>query len=137
MILSFSACSMPIFKLLDDQAEKSDIISYVKENEKLIVDCIAKKDYSQIKENDIVEDISADGDLIEFSCGGAGFGSATSYCGFYYSPDDDMTKIWCGPSDNEPLVESDKGYVWEQKDGDNTYYTEHICGHFYYYKSTY
>ena len=134
---SFSSCG--VLKLLDDRAEKSDIVSYVKENEKLLIDCIGNKDFSAIKQNNFIQDINPtpEKDFVEFSCGGAGFGSATQYCGFYYSADDDMTEIWCSPTDDGPLCKSGDGYLWKEKDGDNTYYTEKICGHFYYYEASF
>ena len=138
---SFSGCGgllLAGMAILDDnRASKDEICAYVRENEKTIIDCIKTKDYAAVKNSNIVKEISFGHKYIEFDCGGAGFGSATSYCGFYFSEEDDMTAIWCGPTDNEPLQKSGNGYMWKQKDGGNTYYTENICGHFYYYESSF
>lgn len=135
MAVSFSSCGF--LNLLDDRAEKADIFTFVNENKDTLAECISKNDYTAIEGNNIIQKIKTDEDIVEFFCGGSGFGSATSYRGFYYSADDDMTAIWCGPLYNEPLTKSGDGYSWEEKNGDNTYYTENICGHFYYYDASF
>lgn len=81
--------------------------------------------------------INADEKLVEFSCGGAGIGSATSYVGFYYSPNDDMNELWCAPPFFSSLTPSGNGFEWHEQNGDNSYYTEHICEHFYYYEASF
>ena len=48
-----------------------------------------------------------------------------------------MTAVWCAPGSAEDLVVSGDGFEWLQPDGDNRYYTEHICGHFYYYEASF
>jgi len=81
-----------------------------------------------------LQDISRDykDSSINFYCGGRGLGSETSYYGFFYSADDDMTAIWCSGS---PLTRKGKGWEYQQPDGDNSYYTEKIADHFYYYEA--
>ena len=82
-------------------------------------------------------DIDADDTVVDFSCGGAGIGSSTSYVGFYYTLDNDMTAVWCAPSFASLLMASGNGFEWHEPNGDNRYYTEHICGNFYYYEASF
>ena len=78
------------------------------------------------------------GHTSDVGCGvGAGVGSGTSYVGFYYSSNDDMTAVWCAPSSVNSLTASGNGFEWQEQNGDNRYYTEHICGHFYYYEASF
>ena len=72
--------------------------------------------------------------LVEFCCDGMGLGSATSYYGFYYAPDGRMDALWCAGT---PLVSHGQGWLYEEKGGDNRYYTEHITGDFYYYEASF
>ena len=143
--LSFTSCSLLLLSGGDDRADKEDIFAYVKENEDLLLKCIDENDFSEIKSSaGIIQYIDVDdigNGFVNFDCGGAGFGPETSYRGFYYSADDDMTEVWCAHCDNDSLRESGEGYLWKEswtdKYGDNTYYTENICGHFYYYDASY
>lgn len=136
---SFSGCGglllAGIAMLDDDRASKEDIAAYVTENEDLLLQCIDANNFQAVESAEIIMDISPKDGFVEFSCGGYGFGSATAYCGFYYSAKDDMTEIWCAPTYGT-LTESGSGYEWHG-DGDNTYYTENICGHFYYYEASF
>lgn len=136
--LSFASCSFP--NPFDDRASKEDIFAYVKENEAELLDAINKDDFLTIRTStriiQLIDDDEIGRGFVDFECGGSGFGSETSYCGFYYSADDNMTEIWCAPS-GVSLSESGSGYEWHEKNGDNTYYTENICGHFYYYEASY
>ena len=84
-----------------------------------------------------IKQIEDDDEAVDFSCGGAGVGSGTSYVGFYYTPDNDMTAVWCAPSSSLMLVPCGDGYEWWEPNGDNHYYTEHICGNFYYYEASF
>ena len=132
-ILLFFFCLI-VFLTTDDRAGKDDILSYVEENEDTLMECIQNNDFSPIENVRLIRDIDADridSGFVEFGCGGAGFGPETDYRGFYYSADDDMTEIWCAPR-GRAARESGDGYLWKDI-GDNTYYSEHICGHFYYY----
>ena len=123
---------------LDDREAKEDILNYVKENEELLLSCIESGDYSAIKLSDIIRNVKPGAEIIEFDCGGAGFGPATAYCGFYYSSDDDLRAIWCAPDfPEDELTQSGDGWFWQEPGGDNCYYTELICGHFYYYDASF
>ena len=35
------------------------------------------------------------------------------------------------------LAPSGNGFEWQEANGDNWYYTEHICGNFYYYEASF
>ncbi len=72
--------------------------------------------------------------VIEFNCGGWGFGSQTRYCGFYYSPADKPQNIMF----NEPLTQHGKDcWVWKESGGDNAFQTSKILDNFYYYTESY
>lgn len=136
--VSLASCGFP--NPFDDRAKKEDIFAYVKENKDALLDCIDKNEYLSIRlSTNIIRDIDDDGignGFVDFDCGGVGFGSETAYCGFYYSADDDMTKVWCAPT-NTPLSKSGSGFEWHEENGDNTFYTENICDHFYYYEASF
>ena len=132
-ILPSASCA-----LFDEGAGKEEILSFVKENEDTLMECILCGDFSPVEHKRIlryaeIEDSEIDDGFVEFLCGGAGFGPETNYRGFYYAADDDMTRIWCAPSDRTAR-ESGQGYLWKDI-GDNWYYSEWICGHFYYYEA--
>lgn len=142
MALSLASCGFP--NPFDDRAKKEAVFAYVKANEDALLDCIEKNEYLSIRlSTNIIHGIDDDEigkGFVDFDCGGVGFGPETAYCGFYYSRDDDLTNIWCSPGDSSLLKKSGDGYLWEQSwtdEGDNTYYTENICGHFYYYEASF
>ena len=72
--------------------------------------------------------------FVDYLCDARPFGLNTAFWGFYYSADDDMTRIWCA---GEPLVPFQNGYTYHQPDGDDCYYTEPITDHFFYYEAHY
>ena len=119
----------------DDSAEKADVFAFVCENEEALVSAIETGELTAYENTGIVKTITVREAVVEFSCGGAGLGSGTSYVGFYYTPDDDMTAVWCAPFSEDSLRPSGNGYEWQEANGDNCYYTEHICGQFYYYEA--
>ena len=119
----------------DDRADKEEIIAFVCEHEEELLYAVESSDYSAFENKGFIQDISDEDTVVDFYCGGSGFGSATSYVGFYYTPDHNMLAMWCAPTESSPLVPSGNGYAWNQPDGDNWYYTEHICGNFYYYEA--
>lgn len=142
MVLSLASCGFP--NPFDDRAKKEAIFAYVKEHENALLECIEKNEYLSIRlSTKIIQGIDDDDigkGFVDFDCGGAGFGPGTAYCGFYYSADDNLTGLWCSPRDSSLLKQSGNGYLWEQSwtnEGDNTYYTENICGHFYYYEASF
>lgn len=132
ILLNLCACDT-----LDNRLSKDDIFNLVKENENLISDDIKNNNFDATKELDGIGEINLYDDIIEFSCGGAGFGPATAYCGFYYTEDDNMTAIWCAPESEADLEPYENGFLYEQENGDNRYYTEKICDNFYYYEASY
>lgn len=121
----------------DDRADKTEIIAYVEENRADLLTYIQKEDFSALDGHPMIKKIDADDDMVDFYCGGAGFGSATAYCGFYYTAEDDIRAIWCAPKYGEKMIECGDGFLWQQEDGDNQYYTEEICDGFYYYEASY
>ena len=142
MLFSLSGCAGgALFLFLiatgDDSANKDEVIEFVCAKEEELLKAIEDGDFSAFENKGFIKSIDADKTLVVFSCGGAGIGSATSYVGFYYSPNDDMTAIWCAPSSAGLLRPSGNGFEWQEKNGDNRYYTEHICGHFYYYEASF
>lgn len=70
--------------------------------------------------------------LVEYFCRGYGIVPSSVYTGFYYTSAD-------GPVGYEgsayPLNAMDKGWKWQETDGDNWYYTEKIADHWYYYEA--
>ena len=119
----------------DDSADKDEIIEFVCEKEDELLKAIENGDFSAFENKGFIKDIDADETVVDFSCGGAGIGSGTSYVGFYYTPNNDMTAVWCAPSSSGSLTPSKNGFEWRESNGDNWYYTEHICGNFFYYEA--
>ena len=144
MVLSMSGCSdilgSTLFFFLvvtgDDSADKDEVFEFVCENEKELLEAIECNDFSQYENKGFIKDIDADETAVDFSCGGAGVGSGTSYVGFYYTAVHDMTAVWCASS-VDALVPCGNGFGWQQPDGDDRYYTEQIIGHFYYYEASF
>lgn len=121
----------------DDSADKDDVFEFVCENEEALLKAIENGDVSAFENKGFIKDIDADEAVVDFSCGGAGVGSGTSYVGFYYTAENDMTAVWCAPSSARTLTPSGNGFEWQETNGDNRYYTEHICGNFYYYEASF
>jgi len=143
LVLSMSGCT-ELFGILflnylvvkgDDRADKEEIFAFVRENEEELMRAVETEDFSVWENKGPIKDISADEDSIDFSCGGVGMGAETSYVGFYYTPENDMTAVWCAPYVHGNL--SGTSFEWCEPNGDNRYYTEHICGNFYYYTASY
>lgn len=138
MILSLWGCGNIVKGgLLDDRADKEKIIEFVCENEGKLLNAIENGDFASFEKRGFINEISDNGEIVDFSCGGAGFGPSTSYVGFYYTSDHNMRAIWCSPPDEEGLIPRGEGFEWWEENGDNYYYTEHICGNFYYYEASF
>ena len=145
MLFSLAGCSdvlgSAFFLLLsgtsDDSANKDDVFEFVCEEEKALLTAIENGDFSAFENKGFIKSIDATTHVVDFSCGGAGVGSGTSYVGFYYTADNDMTSVWCAPSSASSLTPSGNGFEWQETNGDNWYYTEHICGNFYYYEASF
>lgn len=121
----------------DDSADKDDVFEFVCEKEEELLKAIEEGDFSAFENKGFIKDIDADETVVDFSCGGAGVGSGTSYVGFYYTADNDMTAVWCSPPSADFLIPSGNGFEWHEPGGDNWYYTEYICSNFYYYKASF
>ena len=145
MLFSLTGCSEIIgsayFLFLvmtsDDSADKDEVFEFVCERESELLKAIEDGDFSAFENKGFIKDIDADEAVVDFSCGGAGVGSGTSYVGFYYTADNDMTAVWCAPSSADSLTPLENGFEWKEPNGDNRYYTEHICGNFYYYEASF
>lgn len=121
----------------DDSADKDEIFEFVCEHEDELLEAVEDGDFSSFENQGFIKDIDAGELAVDFTCGGAGIGSGTSYVGFYYTADHDMTAVWCAPPSAGSLTASGDGYEWQEPGGDNRYYTEHICGNFYYYEASF
>lgn len=120
--------------LLKDNLEKGEIFKLVKKNEDIILKDIKNDSYNQTFKINGIKEIKPkieDG-YIDFYCGGVGIGSNTGYYGFYYSTNNEVNGLWF--IDEKELVFNGIGYLYKEKDGDNTYYTEKITDNFYYYE---
>ena len=145
MLFTLTGCSdwvgglafLAMVLMSDDSADKDDVFAFVQENEAALLKAIEDKDFSDYENKGFIKKIDCDILVVDFSCGGAGVGSGTSYVGFFYTAADDMTDVWCAPYSEASLEPSGSGFAWQEENGDNRYYTEHICGHFYYYEASF
>ena len=145
MLLTLTGCSdlvggltfLEMVLMSDDSADKDEVFAFVQENEAALLKAIEDKDFSAYENKGFIKKIDCDIHVVDFSCGGAGVGSGTSYVGFFYTADDDMAAVWCAPYSEASLEPSGSGFAWQEENGDNRYYTEHICGHFYYYEASF
>ena len=144
MLFSLTGCAeilggtifLFLIKAGDDRASQNDIFEFVCEKEAELLNAIKTGDFSAFENKGFIKSIDADEAVVDFYCGGYGMGPSTSYVGFYYTPNHDMSAIWCAPSSSS-LTPSGNGFEWKEPDGDNRYYTEHICGNFYYYEASF
>lgn len=67
-----------------------------------------------------------------FDYGGRGIGSATSYWGVCYVPEDEPVGFQ-GLSMEEAVLQGD-GWLWEEQDGDNRCYVQRLAPCWYYFK---
>ena len=121
----------------DDSADKDEVFDFVRENEEALLKAMEAGDFSAYENKGFIQTINAEETVVDFSCGGAGIGSGTSYVGFYYTSKNDMAAVWCAPPSARGLTPSGNGFKWQQPNGDNQYYVEHICGNFYYYEASF
>lgn len=138
LLVSLSGCRSLYFLALvagsDDGAERDEIFAFVREHEDALLRAVEAGDFSAFENQGFIKSVQANGDCVEFSCGGAGVGSGTSYVGFYYTADHDLTAVWGASGSAQALTAKGSGFEWQEPDGDNYYYTEQICGNFYYYE---
>ena len=76
----------------------------------------------------------AESNMVEFLVKGFGLGSATTYEGFYYSPDDKPIGFQGADVDFE---KESIGWRWEDSTGDNWNYTEKIIDRWYCFKMSF
>lgn len=132
LLLGLAACNP-----LDGRADKDTIFQLVTDKRQLLLSCIEKNDFEELDWNLSIQEIDVNDDHVDFSCGGAGFGSQTAYRGFFYTENEDMYAVWCAPPNDQRLSAEGDGYKWTEENGDNTYYVEKICDNFYYYEATF
>ena len=144
MLFSLSGCSdmfggaiLLFMTVTNDRADKDVIFAFVCENEAELLQAIESGNFSAFENQGFIQTIDVTNTVVDFYCGGAGFGSSTSYVGFYYTPTNDMTAIWCAPASANSLRPSGSGFEWREENGDNRYYTEKICENFYYYEASF
>ena len=145
LVVSLAACQtifggayfLYLVATSDDSASESEIFEFVIENEAELLAAVEHEDFSAFENQGFIHGVSLRDGVAEFSCGGGGVGSGTSYVGFFYTETDDMAAVWCAPSSAALLTPSGDGFEWQERNGDNRYYVEHICGRFYYYESSY
>ena len=124
--------------MIDDSLSKKEIFKLVKDNYSIILDDIEEKDFSDTEKLKGVQEVYSDTEIVDVYCGGSGFGSATSYYGFYYSPDGLPRDAWCGSDFGrtpDELIPEGKGFAIKNSNDDNYYYTEKIRENFYYYEA--
>ena len=73
-------------------------------------------------------------DMVEFSCWGKGLVPSSTYIGFYYSKNDEPIPF---QGVMQELVESGRGWVWQQPESDNHGYTEKIMDNWYYFEASF
>lgn len=90
----------------------------------------------QVLELVTVREIRVEKDVIEFKGEGSGMGSNTSYCGIFYTPDDDLTASSYYDY-HMTFTEEENVLVGELENSDNTFYAERIEPCFFYYRAKY
>lgn len=126
LVLLLTACSADI--------NRETIIRYVENHQAELEQRVETGNYEDL--GPLVQEVNPGEKCIEFACGGAGFGPETSYWGFFYSPEDNIHAVWCAPPRGTLSPDGD-GWSWQEPDGDNECYLEHIVGHFYYYEASF
>lgn len=131
MLAILSSCS-----LSKDLTERERIIKLFSDNKDLIISSIESGDFTEIEKISGIQSVynSEENNYIDFFCGGKGFGSGTSYFGFFYSPNNDKTAWSGGMCSSNELIPWNHGYKWQEKNGDNEYYVEELCKCFFYYE---
>ena len=129
IFFSVSACN-----LLDDSVPKEKIVEFVMKHQDKLIECAQKGDFSEFEGLGIVKSVYESAGYTELYCGGKGLaGGSSYYCGFYYSPQDSKTAMWQGLA----VRPEGKGFVYEEEDGANRFYSEKIFDCFYFYEQSY
>ena len=128
-------CFIMLFSnMIDDSLSKKEIFKLVNDNYTIILDDIKEKDFADTEKLKGVKEVDSDTEIIDVYCGVTGLGSATSYYGFYYSPDG-LPKCRSEFGRIELLEPDGNGFSIKYYEGDNRYYTEKIRDNFYYYEA--
>lgn len=114
---------------------KEETIQTFNKNKTALTEAVQSNDFEQAKKIPGIEDIDIFPGYVDFRCGGWGLAPSSTYYGFFYSAEDDLTAWSGGVCPQEELVESGDGFLWEEKDGDNSYYVEKIGERFFYYEA--
>ncbi len=138
--VTFTVVLVCFNNFVSDNLSKKQIFNLVEKNNGIIIEDIADNDFSDtllLKGVKKVKNIDAQNCIISFECGGKGFGSATSYYGFYYSENDEPIGIYFGTNiqGDFELMPNGNSYSYTEENSDNTYYTERIIKNFFYYES--
>ena len=130
-LLLFTSCQFS-----HELTKQESVVALFQKNTDLFQSSVQCNDYTVVKKIPGIQDVYAsDHGVVEFSCGGKGFGPSTFYCGFFYFPDDRLTAWNGGICPQDELEPCGKGYLWRQQEGDNWYYVEQIGTHFFYYSA--
>lgn len=113
---------------------KRDIFQLVENNKQVLLDDIAEKDFTDSRQINLIERIYGLDRCVSFYCGGFGLSASSQEFGFYYAYVDAPLGVWeytvfCS---SQGLTPDGEGYSANYQH--NSYYTEKICDHFYYYK---
>ena len=132
-VLSVMLCSCVV---KDTRLGKEEIIGIVLENEEQLRKDIKNNNFEASLNITGIRGINVEYDgTVDFDCGGFGFGPSTSYAGFYYNVDNDMSAIWCAMG--TPKEAEGDSYLYESEGGTKRYYTEKIVDGFYYYEAAF
>lgn len=136
IVVLLAVCTV-IFLFSGTRSDRERITGYVEAHEEMLISCIQSGDYASAERSILIREVNVEEDHVDFRCGASGFASQTSYRGFFYSEHDDMYAVWCAPPEGGQLIREGDGFFWEETEGDNRYYVEKICGHFYYYEGSF
>lgn len=137
VIVALCALCAAVVLLSFLRTDRDRIAGYVEAHEEMLIACLKSGDYAPAERSILIREVNVEEDHVDFRCGASGFASQTSYRGFFYSEQDDMYAVWCAPPEGGQLIREGNGFFWEETEGDNRYYVEKICGHFYYYEASF
>ena len=138
LIIAFIFFIIWFDSMISDNLSKKEIFQLVNENYDIILNDIIENDFTDTEKLKGIKEVYSDTEVIDVYCGGTGIGSATSYYGFYYSPDGLPKDAWRGSNfgrTSDELTPEGKGFAIKNSNDDNYYYTEKIRNNFYYYEA--
>lgn len=145
ILFSFTACqstedafgALAFFSMImasDDSVPKDKIVEFVNEHQDELKECAENDDFSEFEGRGVVKSVYDSGTYTGFYCGGKGLAAGSSYyCGFFYSPHDSATAMW----PHLTVSPEENGFVYEEVNGDNRFYSEEIFDCFFYYEQSY